>query len=100
MADTLSLFWRKWRDKRRQEIEQTGYAPELAEMLATRDAEARKEVAKVAGKTAALRCDVITNYRPDGTYGVYAQVEKDHIPQKYRQSAYRFAARGRPKQNK
>jgi hypothetical protein len=51
---------------------------------------------KLVGRAAALKCVLITDYRADGTLGVYAEVDRNIIPYAYLQRAKRWAFAGRP----
>ena len=95
MADTLSPFWLAWRAERVVEIINDGYCAEEAETIAGRETRARALATRLVGKKAALESAVITEYRSDGTYGVYVQVDRSAVPKKYYQRAQRWADFGK-----
>lgn len=96
MNTPLTPFWSEWQGKRLAQATAAGCPPDAAERLSSREARTRMAAAKLVGRKAALECEVITEYRSDGTLGVYAQVDRSLIPYKFLQRAERWANFGSP----
>lgn len=92
MDEPLLPFWSAWQVTRAADIARAGYPKSVANTIANREARSRMFVEKLISRDAALDCDLVTEYRADGSLGVYAQIERAEVPKPLRQRADGWAA--------
>lgn len=88
----LTRDFEKWRRARRRELLDLGIDPREAYLGAKREAFARQGMVPIVGKDAALTSGTVTQFRPDGTYGVFLMAPESKIPPELRDRAEAWAA--------
>lgn len=76
-----SDFWNAWLEQRREELMASGMNYRDAMARVTAEVRQRKKMEKEVGRAAALEGELITRYRPNGTFGVYMIVPEASVPE-------------------
>lgn len=76
----LSPFWTDWRQARTKQLRVEGMPLLVAITLAENEAETRARASRLVGQEAALSAKIMTEYRPDGTFGTYIVIDPDNVP--------------------
>lgn len=92
MNEPLLPFWSTWRKARAAELARAGFPKSLSKAIALREAMNRQFLTKIIGRSAALKADLITSLRADGTFSVHAAVKESSVPLPLRQRADGWAA--------
>lgn len=88
----LRPVWKKWRRRRELELMCADVPFDVAKTTAKREATARQAAEPLVGYAAAATGEVITEFRANGTFGVFVKIDLGQIPFHLRARAEAWAS--------